>query len=167
MKKLNLGILGFLLFLLGGLAGVLSRQPKINNLKKQVAFLQKEPIRLQKLCQSYQDDFRNLYAQHKALKAYRLREKAASKEKSKENLILQYAIKDHIELLFKCVKDEQKLSKEEIAFFNASENVIEGKPLSASDKVIIKNFVLKRHSAAIENFQECDYTLIFQELNIS
>jgi len=165
MKKLSYLILGALLAIAAFLFGFLIRQPKIDKLKKQIKLLQKECIRLQELCQSQKDDFRNLLVQHKALKAFSFKKRAVSKDKLKESLILQYAIKDYLELLFKRVQYEQELSKDEIIFFNVSENLIEGKKLSVSDKIKIRDFIFERHSIAIKKLQECDYTLIFQKLS--
>ena len=164
MKKLVYWILGGLLAAGSFLFGFLIRQPKINKLKKQMELLQKDSSRLQELCQSQQDDFRNLLLQHKALKAFNFRKKANSKDKLQENLILQYAIRDYLELLVKRVKHEQELSKDEITFFNASENVIEGKKLTTNNKVKIRDFVLERHSTDIKGLQECDYTPILQKM---
>ena len=167
MNKLFYWIWGVLIALFGFLFGFLIRQPKINKLKKQIERLHDDIGRLQKLCQNQQDNFKNLLIQHKALKALSFRKKAASKEKLKENLILQYAIRDYLELLLKRVKCNQELSKVEIAFLKASEKIIDGKTLSTSDKVKIKDFTLNRHSTEINNLQECDYTMVFQELSNS
>jgi hypothetical protein len=101
MKKFVFWILGCLLTIGTFLLGFLIRQPKINKLKKQVVILQKDNNILLDLCQSKQAEFRELLVQHKALKALNFRKKTASKEKLKENLILQYALRNYLELLFK------------------------------------------------------------------
>ena len=165
MRKIVYWVLGILsgagLFLFG----FLIRQPQINRLKKQMEFLQKDSSRLQELCQRQQNDFRNLLVQHKALKAFNFKKKSVSKDNLQDNLVLQYAIKEYLELLVKRVRYGQELRKDEIAFFNASENLIEGKKLSTSDKVKIKDYILERHSVDINGLQECDYTTIFQEMS--
>ena len=165
MKKIIYWILGLLGAIGGFLFGFLLRQPGINKLKKQIVLLQKDNGRLLDLCQSQHEEFCNLLVQHKALKAFSFRKKASSKEKLRENLILQYAIKAYIELLLIRVKHEQELSKSEISFFNAFDNVIDGKKLSTSNMAKIRDFVLEHQSTEIDSLKECDYTLVFQELN--
>ena len=77
---------------------------------------------------------------------------------------MQYAIKEYLELLVKRVKHEQELCKDEIAFFNASENLIEGKKLSTSNKVKIRDFILERYYTDINGLRECDHTLILDQI---
>ena len=165
MKK----IIYLILLPLGALAmffgGFLARQPKINKLKKQIKLLQKDNGKLIDLCQCQHDDFCNLLVQHKTLKAIHFIKKASSKEKLRENLILQYALKSYIELLLKRVKYNQELDKDEIAFFNAAKNIIDGKKISAGNMVKIRDYILERHTTDINNKKECDYTLVLQELN--
>jgi hypothetical protein len=164
MKKLTYWILGGLITALAFLTGFLIRQPKVNKLKKQVERLQNDNGNLLNLYQSQQAKFRELLVQHKALKALNFRKKTASKEKLEENLIWQYAIKDYLKLLFKRGKHEQELEKAEIKFFNAFEQVIDGKKISTSDKVKIREYVLHRHSGEIKALKECDCSAVFQEL---
>ena len=120
---------------------------------------------MQKIIQSQQNAYRNLFVHHNAIKAINFKKKADSNDKLRENLILQYAIKDYIELIMKRVRHGQELSKDEIAFLSASEKVFEGKKLSTSDMVKIRDFILHRHSTDIKGLRECDYTLVIQELN--
>lgn len=164
MKKISYWIIGLFSAIGMFLLGFLIRQPQINKLNKRVEHLLEDNNRLQGLCETYQNNFRELLIQHKALKIYNLIKKNASIEKISENLIMQYALNSYMELVLKRVKYEQKLTKSEIAFFNAFENFIDGKKLSIGDKTKIRNFILGRYSAEIKSRKECDYTVILQEL---
>jgi len=165
MKKLKdwLGLIIGAIF--GVIAGFLIAQPKVNKLKKQVASLQKNNAQLLARCDYLQNEFRELLVQHKALKVLQLKKKTESKGRIHENLMMQYAIRDYLELLLKRVKDGKKLSGEEKVFFKAFEGVIEGTALSTDDKARIKEYVMAQHSAEIHALRECDYTATLQALN--
>lgn len=165
MKKPLCWIIGGLSAISIFLFGFLIRQPQINKLRKQVELLHKDNSRLLKLCKTLQNDYRELFIQHKSLKVYQLMKKNASMEKLKENLIMQYALNSYMELLRKRVKYEQELTKSEIVFFNAIENFIDGKKLSTGDKIKIRDFILGRYSDEINSLRECDYKAILQELD--
>lgn len=164
MKKLTNWILAGIVAVGAFLFGFLMRQPKINKLKDQVIILQNNNQSLQAFHQRNQEQFRDLLVQHKALKAYNFIKKSASEEKLKENLVMQYALKNYFDLLFKRIKHEQDLDENEIVFFNAYEKVIDGRKISASDMVKIKDFIFKRHSDELNSFTECDCTAVFEEL---
>lgn len=146
------------------LTGFLIRQPKMNKLKKQVETLQRDNHRLVTLCQTHKQKFQELLIQQKALKAFQFRKKATNKEQMAECLTMQYAIFEYVNVLMKRVKYNQELTKEEIRFFNAFEKAIDGKPLSASDKVIVTEFVKATHAVEIREMRECDYAEMMQEL---
>ena len=165
MKKLADWIIGGLIFLTGFIAAVLVMQPKINKLKKQVATLQKNNSHLLDRCSQLQTEFRELLVQHKALKALHFKKKAESKGRMQENLMMQYAIRDYLELLIKRVKHQEKFDNDEKLFFKAFEGVIDGAALSASEKVRVKEYVTAHHKADIEALKECDFALTLNELN--
>ena len=144
--------------------GFLLRQPQINDLKKQIKRLQTDNEILQNLCTKQKNEFKELYVQYKAFKAFTLNKKIA-KEKVKENLIFQYALKDYIELLVKRVKYEKELTKREIQFFKSYEKVIDGKNITTSDKIKIRDYTLEKHSVNINLLKECDYSKVITELN--
>ena len=99
MKK-GFKIVFFPLIAIGGFfAGGLIRQPGINKLRKQVQLLQSDNKKLQKSIKRYQDSFDDLYLQYKGLKVLELKNKIEYKDKLKNNLVLQYGIKDYLELL--------------------------------------------------------------------
>lgn len=144
----------------GFLFGFLLRQPSINNLKKQVEILQHDNAKLIRLHNDKQEQFKTLLVQHKALKAFSLGKKAASKEKLEENLTFQYALYDYLKLLIKCIKQGLELESDEITFFKVYEKVIDGKEISTSDKAKIKNYTLSKYSKEIKELKECDLSAI-------
>lgn len=164
MKKLIYGIISVLLMIGSFLLGFLIRQPKINKLKKQVELLQKDNSRLIAIAKKQQKEFQELLVQHKALKALQFRKKSASKEQLTENLVMQYAIREYLNLLLKSVKYEHKLEKEEILFFNAFEKFIDGKKLSASDKVKIRDHIMEHYGFEVKQLKECEYASVMEEL---
>ena len=165
MKKLIYWIVGLLIGLFGFIAGALICQPQINKLKEQVKLLQKDNRRLLALVNGQQQEYQNLLVEHKALKALQFRKKAKSKERLEENLTMQYAIRAYLVLLLKSGRHGQKMEKAEVVFFNAFEKVINGKKLSTSDKVKIRDYIMEHHKADIKALRECEIAPVLQELN--
>lgn len=164
MKKMVYWILGVLITITSFLTGFLIRQPKINKLKKQVELLQKDNRKLVEMISHNQQNYQDLLIQHKALKALQFRKKSMIKEQMTENLIMQYAIKAYLTLLLKNVRYEKQLEKNEIIFFKAFEKVIDGKTLSTSDKVKIRDYIMELYGCEIKQFQECEYEAVLDEL---
>ena len=114
-------------------AGFFIRQPKINKLKKQISRLEREFRNQTDLNSKLQGEFEELFIQYKALRVIDIMKKTESKEKIKGNLIMQYALREYLELLIRRVKKKEELEKEEIQFLDAFEDVVNGKQLSSGD----------------------------------
>ena len=59
---------------------------------------------------------------------------------------------------------EQTLEKNEIIFFNAFEKVINGKKISTSDKVKIREYIMESHGNDIKALKECEFSKVLGEL---
>lgn len=164
MKKLFKVILAAFVLVIVFVIGFLIRQPQVNKLKKQLEVLQKDNSRLLDMIRSKQAEYQELLLQHQALKALQFRKKAKSNEKLSRNLIMQYAIYEYISLLIKGGRYGKKMTNEEKAFYKAFQNVIDGKQVSDFDKENIKYFIKKRHNSDIETLKECDFAVVFHEL---
>ena len=158
MKKI-IKILLFPLIALGGFfAGFLVRQPGINKLRKQAQLLQNDNEKLQNCLKKHQDSFDDLYLQYKGLKVLELKNKAEYKDKLKNNLVLQYGIKDYLELLYDVTKKERKLTNEECIFYNSFDGVIEGKNIGNRNFEKIKEYVMNNHEKEINELKKCYLT---------
>jgi len=155
MKKIYFWILSALLAIAAFFGGFFIRQPKINKLKKQVEILQSDINKLLSLCKKQKTDFQELLIQHKSLKAINFKKRSAAKEKLRENLIGQYALKEYIELLILRVRESKELSKEELTFFNAYEKAMNGKPSSAT-QVKVQNYIISKYATELKKLKECD-----------
>ena len=164
MKKIAYWLLGGLIAIASFLTGFLIRQPKINKLKKQIELLQKDNRKLIEMITDKQQNYQELLVQHKALKALQFRKKSAIKEQMQENLVMQYAIKVYLTLLLKNGRYEKLLEKDEIIFFKAFEKVIDGKKLSTSDKVKIRDYIMELYGHEIKQLRECEYASVLDEL---
>lgn len=165
MKKTVYGILSGLIAVASFLTGFLIRQPKISKLKKQVELLQKDNRKLIEMITDKQQNYQELLIQHKALKALQFRKKSAIKEQMTENLVMQYAIRAYLTLLLKSGRYDKKLEKDVILFFKSFEKVIDGKKLSTSDKVKIRDYIIEQYGQEIRQLKECEYTAVMAELH--
>ena len=111
--------------------------------------LQQDNSKLLKLIDENRQNYQELLIQHKALKALQFRKKAALKEQLTESLVMQYAIKEYLSLLLKSGKYNNELEKHEIIFFNAFEKFIDGKKISTSDKVKIRDYITEKYKNEI------------------
>ncbi|MBQ9979342.1 MAG: LapA family protein [Clostridia bacterium] len=158
MKKDNLlmSILLALFTFLGVIFGLLLMQPKINKLRKQVKNLQENTERLLELERKHNNDFANLLLQYKGLKALQIKKKTEMKEKMRETLVLEYGLKEYLDILYKRVKEKVELSQDEIKFYKSYDNVVEGNKLSRSDMEHIRKFIIDKYAINIDKLIECD-----------
>lgn len=164
MKKIWYWLIGLIITVVSFLTGFLIRQPQVNKLKKQVELLQRDSRKLLALIEAKQSSYQELLIQHKALKALQFRKKSTLQEQMTENLIMQYAIKAYLVLLLKSGRHELELTKTEIVFLKAFEKVIDGKKLSTTDKVKIRDYIMERHGREIKQLKECEYTAVLKEI---
>jgi len=164
MKKIIYWLLGALIAVVSFLTGFLIRQPKINKLKKQIELLQKDNRRLIEMITDKQKNYQELLVQHKALKALQFRKKSAIKEQMTENLVMQYAIRAYLTLLLKNGRYEKPLERDEIIFFKSFEKVIDGKKVSTSDKVKIRDYIMNHYAHEIKQLKECEFISILEEI---
>ena len=164
MKRIIFALIALLSAIGGFLIGFLIRQPKINKLKKHIEKLQKEIGRLQHDNQKYHDDFQNALLHLKSLKAINNIKRKKAKENAAGILIFQYGMKDYLLLLLHMLKTGAKVETIDIRFFNTFDKVIEGKVISDKDKEIIRDYIISRHKTEIENLQECDCSVIINEI---
>ena len=146
------------------LVGFFVRQPSVNKLKKQVKIMQKEIENLQSAMKGYQDVYSDMYVQYKKLKVIQIKQKAEIEGKLKDNLILQYGLKDYLTLLFDVVKKERKLSRIENIFYKSFDSVIEGKKVGKKEFENIKEYVLEKHKKEINSLKICDCTEEYEKL---
>ena len=164
MKDILKKVLMILALIASFFAGFFVRQPSINKLKKQVKIMQKEMANLQNAMKGYQDVYSDLYVQYKKIKVIQIKQKAEMEGKLKDNLILQYGMKDYLNLLFDVVKKERKLSEKENVFYKSFDNVIEGKKVSNKAFENIKEYVLETHKKEINNLKICDCSKEYEKL---
>lgn len=155
-----------LLSVLGGsIIGALSRQPEINNLKKQVRQLQGEVERLQKIIHTQDKQIRTLLVRYKSLKAYQFNEKSKARSYVRGALIFQYAYKEYLELLMKSIDNNYvDMNNEESIFFNIFDKIIEGQDVSDNERQAIKEYILYRYKIQIDNLEECNTDYLIERL---
>lgn len=162
MKKILYWIWIPLATFFGVFVGFFIRQPKVNKLKKQIEALQKNLTSIQSMLESYQNAFDDLFIRYKGLKVLQLKQKAEYENKLKDNLILQYGMKDYLTLLFDTVKNSRKLELDEITFYKTFDNVIEGKQIDKKMFSKIKTYVMDNHKREINSLKQCDCEVEFE-----
>ena len=147
-------------------AGFFVRQPKINKLKKQITHLQKEIKRLEALREEQNNTINKLLINYKSLKLFGFAKRSKAKDNIKSELMIQYGTKEYLHLLLDRIKNNRELSKEEIVFINAFDDVIEGKKVSTKDFEKIKVYIFNRYRKEIKGLVPCDYSdLLLQVKN--
>ena len=94
--------------------------------------------------------------QYKGLKALQIKKKTEMKEKMRETLVLEYGLKEYLDILYKRVKEKVELSQDEIKFYKSYDNVVEGNKLSRSDMEHIRKFIIDKYAINIDKLIECD-----------
>lgn len=145
-------------------AGMLIRQPKINKLKKQVQTLQEKNIQLYEMREQQQRQINEMFIKYQAFKIGHHKEKLKCKENIKGQLIYQYASKEYLTILIVRVKNNKKIDRSALPFFNAFEQFIDGKDVSEKEAGIIKDYIVKKYGSEIEKLKECDYDYLIEEI---
>ena len=147
-------------------AGFFVRQPKINKLKKQITHLQKEIKRLEALREEQNNTINKLLINYKSLKLFGFAKRSKAKDNIKSELMIQYGTKEYLHLLLDRIKNNRELSKEEIVFINAFDDVIEWKKVSTKDFEKIKVYIFNKYRKEIKGLVPCDYSdLLLQVKN--
>ena len=97
-------------------------------------------------------------------KLIQLKKKAEYENHLKDNLVLQYGIKDYINLLFEKTNNSAEFRQNEIDYFYAFDNAIEGKEVSPNTFLKIKEYILDNHQKEVDSLRLCDCSEEFKKL---
>ncbi len=151
----------------GGIIGALSRQPEINNLKKQIKKLQKEVERLQNIRKEQDEQLSMLLVKYKALKVYQFKKRAEERDNIRGIIIYQYGLYDYLTLLLNTAKGSVELQKDDTIFFNIFDKMIEGKKISDEEMDTMKKYITFKHKSDIRRMRQCNIdNLVFDLQNI-
>jgi len=148
----------------GILVGMFIRQPKINKLKKQVQSLQEKNTQIYNMREQQQQQLNEMFIKYQAFKIGHRKDKLKCKENIKGLLVYQYASKEYLTILIDRVKNNKKIEKEALPFFNAFEQFIDGKDVTKKDGKIIKAYITKKYGTEIDELKECDYGYLIDEM---
>ena len=146
--NVGIGIAGFI-------AGSLSRQPEINELKQQVKSLQQEVERLHNVINSQNDQIKQLKYRYMALKGWSFAEKEKQKGYIKGSIMYLYALKEYLDILLNAEScNTVKLNKQEIEFYNAFGKMLNFGEISTKERDIVATYVMGKYSDSINNYRE-------------
>jgi hypothetical protein len=158
-------VLGALLAREEFLADALSRQPEVHRLKEQVKRLHREIERLQLIIFEQDRQIYELKIRYNTLKAYQFIEKAKQKSKIKGAIMFQYGFKEYIELLVaKAHNPNFVLKKEEQAFFNIFERLINNANISLEEKMFVREYIRFKYKNQIESLIEVDIDMLVKKV---
>lgn len=137
-------------------AGMLLRQPEINELQNQVKLLQGKIGELEETARAQNDEIECLLAQYQGFKAWHLIRKSELREQIGESLILQYALADYLSLLADRLESRRDYTEDEVAFYSAFTAVLDGKEPGVEQMEDVKKYVNARHCDSIKALEPCD-----------
>ncbi len=141
--------------LAGFVAGALSRQPEINELKKQVKSLQKEVERLQAVISVQNQQINELKIRYTALKGWQFVERNKQRGYIKGSLVYEYALKEYIGMLIEADTDNQvNLNKSEVQFYNAFGKILNKGEINTSNRSAVIEYIKGKYGREINSFIE-------------
>lgn len=162
-KKL---IVGSVLVLSGFIAGALSRQPEINELKKQVRSLQGEVERLQGFIDQQKSQIHELEVRYQALKGWQFFQKSQQRGYIRGSIMYQYAFKEYLEMLIAADQSGQvNLNDSEVHFYNDFGTILNKGKITDKDRDIVINYISEKYKKEIDSFQEPDLSNIMEYIN--
>ncbi len=154
------------IWLSGFVVGALSRQPKINELKKQVESLKAEVTRLQGCIKKQKNQISELKKRYIALKGFQFLKQIKQREYLKGSLMYQYALKDYLEILIDADHiNKVNMNKGEIKFYNAFGKILNAGQITDKDRSVIIEYISEKYKSEIDNFQEPDFDKIMDYIS--
>lgn len=159
-------ILGYIgVGLAGFIAGALSRQPEINELKEQVRSLQAEVERLHAVIEVQYSQIRELKIRYTALKGWQFVQKNQQRGYIRGSIMYQYALKEYLEIIIDADQSgKYKMNKSEIEFYNAFGKILNVGELTDQDRGVVIEYISDKYGAEINRFQEPDLSPIMEYL---
>ena len=162
-KKL---IIGSVIALSGFIAGALSRQPEINELKKQVRSLQAEAEKLHGVIEQQNNQIHELKVRYQALKGWQFVQKSQQRGYIRGSIMYQYALKEYLEMLIAADHTgEVNLNDSEVHFYNAFGTILNKGKITDKDRDIVINYISEKYKKEIDSFQEPDLSNIMEYIN--
>lgn len=149
----------------GFVAGALSRQPEINELKKQVKSLQKEVERLQNIITVQNSQIRELKIRYTALKGWQFIERNRQRGYIRGSLMYGYALKEYLGMLIEADENNKvELNTIEIEFYNAFGTILNKGEITEKNRNVVIEYVKDKYGAEINRFIEPDLSSIIDYL---
>lgn len=151
--------------LVGFIAGALSRQPEINELKSQVRSLQSEVERLHGVINVQDSQIRQLKIRYIAIKGVHFVEKSRQRGYIKGSLMYMYALREYLEMLIDADQcGTVRMSKDEVKFYNAFGKILNKGEITDKDRRIALDYVSGKYKREIAEFQEPDMSSVMDYL---
>lgn len=152
--------------LVGFIAGALSRQPEINELKSQVRSLQNEVERLHGVINVQNDQIKQLKIRYTAIKGIHFVEKSKQRGYIRGSLIYMYALREYLEMLIDADQsDEVRMSKEEVKFYNAFGKILNNGEITDRDRKVTLEYITGKYKKEIDEFQEPDLSSVMDYID--
>lgn len=159
-------ILGYIgVGLAGFIAGALSRQPEINELKEQVRSLQAEVERLHSVIEVQNGQIHELKIRYTALKGWQFVQKNQQRGYIRGSIMYQYALREYLEMIIDADQfGKVKMNKSEIQFYNAFGKILNVGKITDEDRCVVIEYISDKYGAEINRFQEPDLSPIMEYL---
>lgn len=159
-------VLGYIgVGLAGFIAGALSRQPEINELKEQVRSLQAEVDRLHNVIEVQEGQIHELKIRYTALKGWQFVQKKQQRDYIRGSIMYQYALKEYLEMLIDADKSGKvKMNKSELHFYNAFGKILNVGKITDKDRNVVIEYISDKYGAEINRFQDPDLSSIMEYL---
>jgi len=159
-------ILGYIgVGLAGFIAGALSRQPEINELKEQVRSLQAEVERLHSVIEVQDGQIHELKIRYTALKGWQFVQKNQQRGYIRGSIMYQYALREYLEMIIDADQSGKvKMNKSEIQFYNAFGKILNVGKITDKDRGVVIEYISDKYGAEINRFQEPDLSPIMEYL---
>lgn len=162
--KVFVGLVGALCGAGGFVAGVLVRQPEINQLQKQILCLQQDVSELKQVAKEQNDEIKQLLLNYRALGILSFKQKRELKGEIRDELVCQYASHDYLMLLLDVVSTGKKMTPDEIKFYKQYGKMLEDNVIDQQELEILRPMILEKHGREINTMKGCDLQSVFDRI---
>lgn len=146
------------------LEGIFGRQPKPEELRRQVESFQVSADQLKQIFQQQNDEIERMIANYRALKFHQVFQKSALKQAIQDELVCQYAALDYLTILINAVESGAKLSREDLDFYYAYCKMFADGRIDSDEMVELRPVMLQRHAREIDALHPCDLSFVLDRI---
>ncbi len=144
--------------------GIFRRQPKVEDLRKQVISFQDSLDQLEAVFQQQANETDLLVMHYNNLKFYQVFQRNTMRGRIQDELVCQYAALDYLTILINAAESGAKLSRDDLDFYRTYCKMFADGQIDAEELRTLQPIMRARHKNEIDSLQRCSLDHILNRI---